>query len=102
MSATPFRLAVCRRRHRETKTPQRGWQVVQRLATGELRKVSPKFFGVDAKRVANAFLQGLLLGWFAMERLRQEAQRACSRRDEVPPVGGGGDHGAPEICGVRD
>ncbi len=102
MAATPFRLAVCRRRHPETKTPQRGWKVVQELASGKLRRVSPDYFGVDAKRVARAFLQGLLVGWFAMERLRQEAQRAYSRRDEIPPVGGCGNHGTPEVCGVRD
>ncbi|MBL8815988.1 MAG: hypothetical protein JNL58_08145 [Planctomyces sp.] len=69
MAATPFRLAVCTRQHPSTKTPQHGWRVIQQLADGNSRTVSPQYYGVDSKRVATAFLEGLLTGWFAMQRM---------------------------------
>jgi len=79
MSVAPY-VVKPQVRQRDGKTLQGGWAVFQLIpASGVHRRISPIYNGVMAKRRAQAFLDGVLLMFFADQKRRGLIQAMKNR-----------------------
>ena len=82
MPASPFTLTTSVRTTHDGIV-QHGWQVVQLVpGRSDPEPLHEPWYGVFSKQLAAAFLDGVLLMWFAQQRLRPPKPRPPKTADQ--------------------